>query len=194
MIGERYFSIFPEIYTVLVRFDLLRSVSEAHVVGTGNAFTFSGYISKLIQAVGWSYGTNAQTVGQAWATEISASAAKTSSTSGVSFSQSYLAEGWLLAGFTGVAFLSITVAAMTFLFCKLAEKQDLFGFISLGVISSTAVYEGSLLFILEALSNSAKSAILFYFLFSLLVTKNRSKGRRFSRQNKLPEKQIQHEF
>lgn len=178
--GEKYFELVPGLYTVLKRFDLFRAVSDVWYVGQGSWYSFSGYLKIMVSALEWNFGTMAPNFGGQWSIHVLQHSSDASSSPVVSLSQSAIAEGWLLSGFTGIVFVTSLFVMITVGVGILTSSNLFARIVAFYIISSNSLFEGGVVSNLESISTGVRTALLLWLPIRLLnasiATKNYSKS------------------
>ena len=175
-IGQKYFGRIPSIYTVLKRFDLFRAVSDVWYVGEGYWYSFSGFIRIMFESMEWNFGSLAPNFGGQWAINVLHRSPNTEFSPVVSLSQSAVAEGWLLGGYIGIVFTTMTLAMITVAIAKMIDATLFLKCVGFYVIGSNSIFEGGVVANLESISTGVRTAIIIWMAISVLnaTSNNRS--------------------
>jgi hypothetical protein len=168
-IGMQYFPFLPALYFIIVRFDLLRSISDSYSCGVNCWYGLDSYIQRAAQGLWWDYDSEARTFGQEWTQNIAGKLNLGSLRSKTSLSQSFIAEGHQLGGIYGVFLLSILYVTVTWIVYKFLTGNFFTKIIGLTVVSSGSLFESGFIANLETISQGVQVAIMSCFLILPLV-------------------------
>lgn len=160
---------------ILRRFDLLSSATDAYFVGPGRWLTLGEYGERLV------YGfvphilssEPYQSAGVAWAQEVRS--ATVPQTADVSLADGFIAEGYAMAGYLGVALEASVLGLATLLIARsLSSTNALKVFTGVGILSYPVLFERGLLGLSENLGQTLQVAIAAYLAVLLLPAASRN--------------------
>ena len=158
-VAQTYPFPFDQLFSIITRFDLFRSVADSYFTGVGSWLTPFSYVKRVMGGPLPQFGQQSTTYGQDWATHI----ASATSVHGqeVSLAQGFIADGWSVAGAQGVVLSSVLFAGLT-LFCgkMLSSKFSFISGIFLYPVVGNALFEQGLAGNSEVLSSGIKATLI----------------------------------
>lgn len=164
-IGRNYFGEFHQIYTILKRFDGLRSMTDANYANDQNWLVPSTFLNVLYNSIQWNYGTESANFGQLWNIHIVGRGFDGSGGGVASLSTHPIAEGYILFGYFGIALHVLVWCMLTKFISEFSDKGLFRKLFSLLILSSGSLFENGVIANFEQASNSIKLTLLLYLLF-----------------------------